>query len=404
MALRSARSSGITGREIRRLQWQAFESSVGRQGVGSVAAKEITSGEDPLLLMDQCLAAVAKAAGLTGRLTVPQAKELLRSRGAGRLASRIGEVSKCRNRAAHRDVGLPELILEVQFAGGDEVAGGAGVPHLLQESAATKFNLDVLVTQKVQEALDMHLVSLREEVQKHKMDVDLLKSELSKLQLPLEAMGFQLQRLPGLEVHLKELAAEVDTMVGNSDANEKALNLKFTVLDHGLEEVRSSMCEAVEVDLLKGELFKLQMPIEALRRQSELADFMRDALGSKIATIEHEVAKLTEHNGDDDQLNHHVIDHNGDDDHFHDLMTTHGGMQSVAAHSSVVKRAQWLNEKLFSAKPIDEDAVAAMVGMGRDRAMELFKELEEKSGSIKNPSGYLKAAARREGFGPPLEA
>jgi hypothetical protein len=228
---------------------------------------------------------------------------------------------------------------------------------LLQESAATKFNLDELVTEKVKEALDVNLVSLREEVQKHKMDVDLLKSELSKLQLPVEAMGFQLERVPGLEVHLKELAAEVDNMVGNSDAKEKALNLKFTVLDHGLEEVRSSMCEAVEVDLLKGELVKLQMPIEALRRQSELADIMRDALGSKIATIEHEVAKLTEHNGDDDQLKHYVNDHIGDDKHFHhhggsvpnrgddqpghhgndhnggdDPMTTHVGMQSVAAH------------------------------------------------------------------------
>jgi hypothetical protein len=63
----------------------------------------------------------------------------------------------------------------------------------------------------------------------------------------------------------------------------------------------------------------------------------------------------------------------------------------------VVVRVQWLNEVLFSAKPIDGYAVAAMVGMGLDRAEELFMELVEKSGSIRNPSGFLKAAARRQG-------
>lgn len=67
------------------------------------------------------------------------------------------------------------------------------------------------------------------------------------------------------------------------------------------------------------------------------------------------------------------------------------------------KRATWLNNNVFSDRRIDEEAVAAMQGMGASRAMELFKEIEEKADSIKNPSSYLKKAARREGFGPPLE-
>lgn len=66
----------------------------------------------------------------------------------------------------------------------------------------------------------------------------------------------------------------------------------------------------------------------------------------------------------------------------------------------VQKRAKWLNDFVFADRPIDDEAVAAMVGMGVPRAMELFKDIEEKSDQIKNPSGYLKGAARREGFGP----
>eukprot|EP00446_Apocalathium_sp_SHHI-4_P054275 CAMPEP_0177374656 /NCGR_PEP_ID=MMETSP0368-20130122/44274_1 /TAXON_ID=447022 ORGANISM="Scrippsiella hangoei-like, Strain SHHI-4" /NCGR_SAMPLE_ID=MMETSP0368 /ASSEMBLY_ACC=CAM_ASM_000363 /LENGTH=360 /DNA_ID=CAMNT_0018838267 /DNA_START=16 /DNA_END=1095 /DNA_ORIENTATION=- len=80
-----------------------------------------------------------------------------------------------------------------------------------------------------------------------------------------------------------------------------------------------------------------------------------------------------------------------------------GGRGGDADYNKIGQRAQWLNDNVFLDKPIDADAIAAMVGMGRARAMELFKELQEKAGSMKNPSGYLKAAASREGFGPPEE-
>ena len=37
-----------------------------------------------------------------------------------------------------------------------------------------------------------------------------------------------------------------------------------------------------------------------------------------------------------------------------------------------------------------------MKGLGGARAMELFKEVEEKKEQVRNPSGYLKSAAARE--------
>ena len=61
-----------------------------------------------------------------------------------------------------------------------------------------------------------------------------------------------------------------------------------------------------------------------------------------------------------------------------------------------------VEQEFFKSSPIDGEVVAAMRGMGLQRAMELFREIEEKSDKMRNPSGYLKTAARREGFGPPV--
>eukprot|EP00428_Durinskia_dybowskii_P024469 CAMPEP_0170253902 /NCGR_PEP_ID=MMETSP0116_2-20130129/26795_1 /TAXON_ID=400756 /ORGANISM="Durinskia baltica, Strain CSIRO CS-38" /LENGTH=468 /DNA_ID=CAMNT_0010504893 /DNA_START=94 /DNA_END=1500 /DNA_ORIENTATION=- len=73
-------------------------------------------------------------------------------------------------------------------------------------------------------------------------------------------------------------------------------------------------------------------------------------------------------------------------------------------HEKIRRRVAWLNARVFSANPIDDEAVGAMMGMGVYRAMDLFKEIEEKAGTLRNPSGYLKAAATREGFAPPDSA
>lgn len=70
-------------------------------------------------------------------------------------------------------------------------------------------------------------------------------------------------------------------------------------------------------------------------------------------------------------------------------------------YDKVARRAHWLSKNIFSDREIDQDAIAAMAGMGFARAMELFKEIEEKAAEIRNPSQFLKSAARREGLQPP---
>merc|ERR1740121_2015426 len=72
------------------------------------------------------------------------------------------------------------------------------------------------------------------------------------------------------------------------------------------------------------------------------------------------------------------------------------------AAGKIEKRARWLSSNVFPDRPIDDEAIAAMSGMGVPRAKELFKEIEEKGDQCRNPSGYLKGAARREGFGPAI--
>ncbi|CAE7775065.1 FTSH10 [Symbiodinium pilosum] len=64
--------------------------------------------------------------------------------------------------------------------------------------------------------------------------------------------------------------------------------------------------------------------------------------------------------------------------------------------SKIHRRATWLNANVFPDRPIDEEAIAAMKGLGGTRAMELFKDVEEKKEQVRNPSGYLKMAAARE--------
>ena len=61
-----------------------------------------------------------------------------------------------------------------------------------------------------------------------------------------------------------------------------------------------------------------------------------------------------------------------------------------------------LNSGVFELTPIDGAAMAALQSMEPStRALELLKSLEQKGGSVQNPSGYIKAALRREGVGIP---
>lgn len=69
--------------------------------------------------------------------------------------------------------------------------------------------------------------------------------------------------------------------------------------------------------------------------------------------------------------------------------------------TKIHRRASWLNANVFPDRQIDPEAIEAMKTLDSGRAMELFKEVEEKSGQVKNPSGYLKSAVAREGSGMP---
>ncbi|CAE7606202.1 FTSH10 [Symbiodinium natans] len=71
-------------------------------------------------------------------------------------------------------------------------------------------------------------------------------------------------------------------------------------------------------------------------------------------------------------------------------------MSSSADEAKIWRRASWLNANVFPDRPIDDEAIAAMSGLGAARAMELFKDVEEKQGQVRSPSGYLKTAASRE--------
>jgi len=69
--------------------------------------------------------------------------------------------------------------------------------------------------------------------------------------------------------------------------------------------------------------------------------------------------------------------------------------------TKIHRRASWLNANVFPDRHIDPEAIEAMKTLDSARAMELFKEIEEKSGQVKNPSSYLKTAVAREGSGMP---
>lgn len=89
------------------------------------------------------------------------------------------------------------------------------------------------------------------------------------------------------------------------------------------------------------------------------------------------------------------------EDHIPDIFEGGGipGIEGAGGYEKVSKRAHWLNKNVFVANPINDEAIAALNSLGVSRAMELFKDIEQKGDEVQNPSGYLKAAAAREGVG-----
>merc|ERR1719503_60028 len=76
-----------------------------------------------------------------------------------------------------------------------------------------------------------------------------------------------------------------------------------------------------------------------------------------------------------------------------------GGSQVLEVDAGVHKRCTWLNNNLFGPGAIDDESMAALTsGMAYGRAMAFLKEMEEKGPEqIKNASGYIKVAVKREG-------
>lgn len=66
------------------------------------------------------------------------------------------------------------------------------------------------------------------------------------------------------------------------------------------------------------------------------------------------------------------------------------------AWNGVHKRCTWLNANVFGEGVIGTEAISALSSLPWERAMELLKHSEERKGELKNPNGYLLAAAQRE--------
>ena len=102
-ALGAARRCGASGRELKRLQWQAFAAS--REATGLASPGTAVSEEDPIALVEELVDAAQKVSGLTFAGAVGL-RRAFRAKGFKDLDRRIGKAVRCRNSAAHPDVGL----------------------------------------------------------------------------------------------------------------------------------------------------------------------------------------------------------------------------------------------------------------------------------------------------------
>jgi len=64
----------------------------------------------------------------------------------------------------------------------------------------------------------------------------------------------------------------------------------------------------------------------------------------------------------------------------------------------IQQRAMNMNNGIFLDRQIESQAIEALATLGVAKAFDLFKDLEQKGGSIKNPTKYLLTAAARAGY------
>jgi len=62
----------------------------------------------------------------------------------------------------------------------------------------------------------------------------------------------------------------------------------------------------------------------------------------------------------------------------------------------VIKTASWLNQNLFSDRPISSGTLTALKDVSLERAAELLEEVQAKADYVRNPSGFIQAAVKRE--------
>ena len=104
-ALMATRKAGLSGRDLRQVQWQIFEVAKGSPSA------EPRDGHDVRCEMERIAASVGKIAGHTGRMLPHQAAKWLRDAGASSLAARMTKLKQARNALSHPDV---ELANDVQ--------------------------------------------------------------------------------------------------------------------------------------------------------------------------------------------------------------------------------------------------------------------------------------------------
>ncbi|CAK0829803.1 unnamed protein product [Prorocentrum cordatum] len=140
------------------------------QGMAAGASAACAHGGDDgygkkceLVQLEVVLDAVKDAMNFTDPVSVQDAKNILRERGAPKLASRVGRLSKLRNAQGHPDVGLARDVRS-HLAGSDAGSTGDGLTE--QESLAGS------------DADPLRMVAVKDRVQPNEMQVHTFGAEL----------------------------------------------------------------------------------------------------------------------------------------------------------------------------------------------------------------------------------
>ena len=74
-------------------------------------------------------------------------------------------------------------------------------------------------------------------------------------------------------------------------------------------------------------------------------------------------------------------------------------LPGVSEYHQILSGVHWLNSDVIPQKPLDNEAFEALAWLGVARSEVLFEKLSADRRTIRNPSRFVLAAARREGYG-----